>query len=174
MMAQNKGGSALLKTEDWLAVWLGFLIIILVLVFPGLRPGMPKFRWATGAGFAATVGENRPAREKGDRAAIGGAAKKVGDAAKAAKDAGLKKTSADVGRKLSGDAGALVGKVFSGENIWNSIKLGIAFWILSTIGIVLMGASVGKYIIGFPIVYAVAGLAQFIAGNSPLNYWGLE
>src|SRR3989304_3725257 len=200
MMAQNKGGSALLKTEDWLAVWLGFLIIILVLVFPGLRPEMPKFRWATDAGFAATVDENRPAvqklakdatakgeadlaaaatalsaaMDKGDRAAIGGAAKKVGDAAKAAKDAGLKKTSADVGRKLSGDAGALVGKVFSGENIWNSIKLGIAFWILSTIGIVLMGASVGKYIIGFPIVYALAWLSQFIAGNSTLNYWGLE
>jgi len=199
-MAQNKGGSALLKTEDWLAVWLGFLIIILVLVFPGLRPEMPKFRWATDAGFAATVDENRPAvqklakdatakgeadlaaaatalsaaMDKGDRAAIGGAAKKVGDAAKAAKDAGLKKTSADVGRKLSGDAGALVGKVFSGENIWNSIKLGIAFWILSTIGIVLMGASVGKYIIGFPIVYALAWLSQFIAGNSTLNYWGLE
>src|SRR3989304_3555176 len=174
MMAQNKGGSALLKTEDWLAVWLGFLIIILVLVFPGLRPEMPKFRWATDAGFAATVDENRPAvqklakdatakgeadlaaagagpraplgkaaRDKGDRAAIGGAAKKVGDAAKAAKDAGLKKTSADVGRKLSGDAGALVGKVFSGENIWNSIKLGIAFWILSTIGIAQMGAAGG-------------------------------
>src|SRR3990172_7367509 len=37
-----------------------------------------------------------------------------------------------------------------------------------------MGASVGKYIIGFPIVYALAWLSQFIAGNSTLNYWGLE
>src|SRR3972149_143512 len=154
MMAQSKGGSALLKTEDWLAVWLGFLIIILVLVFPGLRPEMPKFRWATDAGFAATVDENRPAvqklakdataqgeadlagggtetrpavqklakdatakgeadlaaaatalsaaMDKGDRAAIGGAAKKVGDAAKAAKDAGLKKKRAGGGRKARG------------------------------------------------------------------------
>src|SRR3972149_2039245 len=126
MMAQNKGGSALLKTEDWLAVWLGVLIIILILVFPRLRPGLPKFRRGGGVG------------------------------------------------KLSGDAGAFVGKVFSGQNIWNSIKLGIAFWILSTIGIVLMGASVGKYIIGFPIVYALAWLSQFIAGNSTINYWGLE
>src|SRR3990167_7060586 len=199
MMAQNKGGSALLKTEDWLAVWLGFLIIILVLVFPGLRPEMPKFRWATDAGFAATVDEKKPAVDtlvkdaeakgekdvaaaaaalkaavdKGDRAAIGSAAKKVGDAAKAAKDAGVKKLGADVGR-LSGTAGQLVGKVFSGENIWNSIKLGIAFWILSTIGIILMGANVGMYILGFPIVYVLAWLSQFIAGNSTLNYWGLE
>jgi uncharacterized membrane protein YadS len=199
MMAQNKGGSALLKTEDWLAVWLGFLIIILILVFPGLRPEMPKFRWATDAGFAAAVDGKKPAVDtlvkdaeaksekdvaaaaaalkaavdKGDRAAIGSAAKKVGDAAKAAKDAGVKKLGADVGR-LSGTAGQLVGKVFSGENIWNSIKLGIAFWILSTIGIILMGANVGKYILGFPIVYILAWLSQFIAGNSTLNYWGLE
>ncbi|OGK99998.1 MAG: hypothetical protein A3J45_06485, partial [Candidatus Rokubacteria bacterium RIFCSPHIGHO2_02_FULL_69_13] len=80
---------------------------------------------------------------------------------------------ADLG-KLSGTAGQLVGKVFSGENIWNSIKLGIAFWILSTIGIILMGANVGMYILGFPIVYVLAWLSQFIAGNSTLNYWGLE
>lgn len=46
-MADNKSGSTLLRTEDWLAVWLGFLIIVLVLV--GLRPELPKFRWATDA-----------------------------------------------------------------------------------------------------------------------------
>ena len=197
MMAQNKGGSALFKTEDWLAVWLGFLIIVLVIF--GVRPEMPKFRWATDAGFAAAVEEKRPAVEqlvkdaeakgekdvaaaaaalkaavdKGDRAAIGGAAKQVGDAAKKAQDAGVKKVGADVG-KLSGTAGALVGKVFSGQNIWNSIKLGIAFWILSTIGIVLMGGNVGMYILGFPIVYVLAWLSQFIAGNSTINYWGFE
>ena len=197
MMAQNKGGSALFKTEDWLAVWLGFLIIVLVIF--GVRPEMPKFRWATDAGFAAAVEEKRPAVEqlvkdaeakgekdvaaaaaalkaavdKGDRAAIGGAAKQVGDAAKKAQDAGVKKVGADVG-KLSGTAGALVGKVFSGQNIWNSIKLGIAFWILSTIGIVLLGGNVGMYVVGFPVVYALAWLSQFIAGNSTIKYWGLE
>ena len=62
MMAQNKGGLTLLKTEDWLAVWLGFLILVLVLL--GVRPEMPKFRWATDAGFAAAVAENKPAVEK--------------------------------------------------------------------------------------------------------------
>jgi len=198
-MAQDKGGSKLFKTEDWLAVWLGFLIIAVVLIFPALRPDMPSFRWATDAGFAAAVEEKKPAVDKlmkdaeakgegdvlaaatalkaavdkGERAAIGSAAKKVGDAAKAAKDAGVKKLGGEVGR-LSGTAGQLVSKVFSGENIWKSIKLGIAFWILSAIGIVLMGASVGQYIIGFPIVYALAWLSQFIAGNSTMNYWGLE
>ena len=46
-------GSSLLKTEDWLAVWLGFLILILVLA--GVRPQLPSFRWATDSGFAASV-----------------------------------------------------------------------------------------------------------------------
>lgn len=134
-MAENKGGSKLLKTEDWLAVWLGFLIIILVLA--GLRPELPRFRWTSDAGFAATVAEKKPAVaklvkdaeakgetdtlaaatalgaaiDKGDRAAIGSAARKVADAAKGAKDAGVKKLAGDVGR-LSSGAGAVVGRVF--------------------------------------------------------------
>jgi hypothetical protein len=34
------------KTEDWLAVWVGFIIIILIL--SGLSLKMPSFRWTTG------------------------------------------------------------------------------------------------------------------------------
>jgi uncharacterized integral membrane protein (TIGR00698 family) len=176
---------------------LGFLIIALVLA--GLRPEMPRFRWATDSGFAATVAENKPAVEKlikdaeakgekdllaaatalkaamdaGERAAIGGAAKKLADAAKKAQDPGLKKRGGDVG-KIGGDAGALVGKVFSGENIWKAVVIGIAYLILSVIGMALMGGNVGKYIVGFPIVYTLAWLSQMIAGNSTINYWGLE
>ncbi len=197
-MAENKGGLSLLRTEDWLAVWLGFLILAVV-VFNVWRPDMPRFRWATDAGFAASVDEKRPAVEKlmkdagakgeadllaaatalkvtvdkGDRAAIGSAARKVGDAAKKAQDAGLKKLGGDVG-KLSGDAGAFLSNVFSGENLWRSAKIGVLFWILATIGIVLMGGSVGRFIVGFPIVYVFAWLSQAIAGNSTMNYWGLE
>jgi len=97
----------------------------------------------------------------------------VADAAKNAKDAGVKKLGGEVGR-LSGPAGQLVSKVFSGENIWNSVKLGIAYLIISAIGIALMGGGVGKYIVGFPIVYALAWLSQVIAGNSTMSYWGIE
>ena len=197
-MADNKSGSALLKTEDWLAVWLGFVIIVVVLA--GLRPEMPKFRWATDAGFAATAAEQKPAIEKiakeaggkgeadlagaavalksamdgGDRAAIGGAAKKLGEAAGKAKDAGLKKKAGDVAKTVGGDAGASLGTVFAGENLWKAIVVGIGYLIVSALGIALMGGHAGKYVVGFPIVYALAWLAQVIAGNSTVNYWGLE
>ncbi len=190
-------GGSLLKTEDWLAVWLGFVIIILVLV--GVRPNMPSLRWATDSGFAASVAENKPlvesfikeaeakgeaelaaagtalraAIEKGDRAEIGGAAKKVGDLTKKTKDAGLKKMGGDIGR-ISGIAGQLISKVFSGENIWRSVVIGVSYLILSAIGIALMGGNIGKYIIGFPVVFVLAWLSQLIAGNSTVNYWGLE
>src|SRR3989304_3323237 len=61
-MADTRGGSSLLKTEDWLAVWLGFLIIVLVLA--GVRPDVPKFRWATDSGVAATAAGQKPAADK--------------------------------------------------------------------------------------------------------------
>ena len=197
-MPENRGGSTLLKTEDWLAVWLGFLIIVLVLA--GLRPEMPGFRWTTDGGFAVTVAENKPAVDKlgqdalakgepelgaaaaalrsamdaGDRAGVGSAARKLGDTAKTAKDAGLKKKAAGLVKDVGGAAGALVGRVFSGENIGRSVVIGVAYLILAAIGIALMGGNVGQFVVGFPVVYVLAWVAQFIAGNSTLNYWGLE
>ncbi|HEV8440392.1 MAG TPA: putative sulfate exporter family transporter [Methylomirabilota bacterium] len=196
-MPEDKRGLTLLRSEDWLAVWVGFLIIALVLI--GVRPDMPTYRWATDAGFAAAVADRKPvidrlateapakgeaelataadalksAADTGDRSAVGAAARKVADAAKKAKDPGLKKLGGEAGN-LAGDAGALVGRVFSGQNIWNAVKIGLAYWVLSAIGIALMGGNVRKYVLGFPLVFVFAWLSQVIAGNSSVNYWGLE
>ncbi len=115
----NKSGSSLLRTEDWVAVWLGFLLIVLILV--GVRPEVPKFRWAVG-----------------------------------------------------GDAGATLGAVLSNANLARAVVIGLGFLVLSAIGIAVMGGCVGAYVIGFPVVYALAWLSQLIAGNSTVNYWGLE
>jgi uncharacterized membrane protein YadS len=199
-MAKKKesGWSGLLAKEDWLAVWLGFLIIVIVLA--GVRPNMPKFKWATDGEFAGKVAEkksgvdkliqsatekNEPdvavaatalkaAMDSGKRSDIGSSAKKLGEAAKNAKDGDIKKKGDKLGKDISGEAGARVDKVFSGENIWNSVILGVAYLILSLIGIALMGGNVGKYIIGFPVVFAFAWLSQLIAGNVTINYWGFE
>jgi uncharacterized integral membrane protein (TIGR00698 family) len=188
----------LFRTEDWLAVWLGFLIVVLVLL--GVRPQMPTFKWATEGEFIATVAESKPAAEKfvrdaeargdpklfaaalalksaigaGDRAAIQNAAKKLGDTAKTVQDPGLRKKGDDLSKKLSEGAEALASKVFSTGNILKSIYIEIALLVLTAIGIALMGGKVGAFIIGFPIVYGLAWLSQFIAGNSTINYLGLE
>jgi uncharacterized membrane protein YadS len=115
----NKSGSSLLRTEDWMAVWLGFLLIVLIVV--GVRPEVPKFRWAVG-----------------------------------------------------GDAGPTLGAVLSSANLARAVVIGLAFLVLSSIGVALMGGRVGAYMVGFPVVYALAWLSQLIAGNSTVNYWGLE
>jgi len=181
-----------------MAVWLGFVIIAAVLL--GVRPPLPRFSWATDGEFAATAWENKPAVEKlikeaeakgeadlaasaaalktamdgNDRKAIGDASKKFGAAAKTAKDKALQKKAVDIDRVVGGRAGAAVSGVFSGESLWNAIKIGIAFLILSAIGVAFMGGNVTKYIIGFPVVYALAWLSHVIAGNATMNYWRLE
>src|SRR4030042_3121993 len=37
-----------------------------------------------------------------------------------------------------------------------------------------MCAKVGSFIAGFPIVFIIAWVSLFIAGNFTVNYWGLE
>lgn len=188
----------LLKTEDWLAVWLGFLIIVLVLA--GVRPQMPTFKWATENEFRATVAESKPTVEKfikdvevkgdakllaaalalrsaieaGDRMAIQNSAKKFGEITKTVEDPGLRKKGGNLSKKLSEGAGALASKVFSIGNILKSVYIGIAILLLTAIGVGLLGGKVGNFIIGFPIVYALSWLSQFIAGNATINYLGFE
>jgi hypothetical protein len=170
------GWSDLWKKEDWLAVWLGFLIIVLVLL--GVQVKMPSFRWTTGGEFSSLVAQMTPAvdsliksgEEKkeadllaaatglktamgtGDRTAIGDAAKKLGDASKKAQDAALKKKGEAISKEISGPAGQLPGKVFAGENIMRAVYIGIGYLILASIGIALMGGKLGTFIIGFPVV----------------------
>ena len=190
------GGSTLIKSEDWMTVWLGFLIILLVLF--GLQFKTPTFRWMGDGAFQSVAAENgagvdkllKAAQDKNEtdlvaaatglkaalagqeRKAIGDAAKKLGAAA--AQDAGLKKTAAGIGKKLSGDSGASLGKVFSGDNLWTSILIGVGFLILAAVGNALMGRSVGKFLVGFPVVFILTWLSLFIAGNTTVSYYGLE
>ena len=64
---------------------------------------------------------------------------KFAAAAKKTKDKALQKKAADIDRVVGGRAAAVVGGVFSGESLWSAIKIGIAFLILSAIGVALMG-----------------------------------
>lgn len=187
----------LVKSEDWLSAWLGLALIALVLA--GVRPEAPKFRWATegavadavatkraavGALAAAAASAGDPALAAaatslgaalggGDRTAIGKAARELAAAAKGAKDAGLGKEAAELGRSLR-DAGATLGSVLSARSLKAAAVIGLAFLVLSGIGVALLGGDVVRYAIGFPVVYVLAWLSQVVAGNSTVSHWGLE
>ncbi len=188
--------------EDWLTVLSGFLMVVLIvyLHYVGVSLQMPTFRWTTDGAFAVTVdaqrgalaqlvqkaesqGEDRllaaakslqAASATGDRAAIGAAARTLSDAAKTARDGRLTKSAAEIGSRLRRDAQATVGTVFSSENLWRSAAVGLAYLIVCAMGVALIGGRLTRYLAGFPIVYALAWLAQIIAGNATVHYWGVE
>jgi uncharacterized membrane protein YadS len=190
--------SGLWKNEEWLAVWIGFFIIILMLA--GLTVKLPGFKWVTDGQFAGFAQEMSPVAEalgkqagakgetalqteaaalkaaldKGDRKAAGEAGKKFEEAAKAAKDPGLKKNASKVGKDVKDNAANVTGKVFSANNILSAVYLGIGMLILSVIAMALMGAKIGMFIAGFPIIFIIAWISLFLAGNFTVNYWGLE
>lgn len=199
-MAKKKGidWSSLWKKDEWLAVWLGFLIIILILA--GLTVKIPGFRWTTDGEFASHSKKSLPliegiaktAEQKGEtalkdgaialktaigtanRKAIGDAARKLEDISKGIKDAGLKKKASDIGRDIRVQAGNLAGKVFSWENIKWSIYIGIGYLILSTLAMALMGAPASSFLAGFPVVFVIAWVSQLLAGNYTILDYGLE
>lgn len=109
-------GKNLLKSEDWLSIWIGFGIILIVIL--GFRPELPVFKWAS-----------------------------------------MK---------------SLFNNVFSTKNIFKSIYIGLTILIFSMAGIFVMEGKVAKFIIGFPIVYSLSWFSQLIAGNSAINYLGIE
>jgi len=194
----GSGWSVLWKSEDWLAVWIGFLIIILSLV--GMKVVVPHFKWVTEGEFAAFCSESAPqmdrlasqagekgekalqtealalkaALEKKDRKAVSDATKKFEGAIKDVKDKDLKKKAAGLAKATKGAAGNVIGKVFTADNIKWCIYIGIGILILSIIGMALMGHNVGMFVVGFPIVYIITLVALFVAGNYTINVYGLE
>ena len=65
-------------------------------------------------------------------------------------------------------------EVWNGPNLVSAILLGAAFLLLSALGVRLMGAPVGRYMAAFPMIFALAWIAQFLAGNAAAKYWGLS
>lgn len=199
-MAEKQGidWSSLWKKEDWWGVWIGFFIIALVLA--GLTVKIPKFKWTTDGEFSSYSTKMIPVVEKlttqaeekqevalkdslialktamdaKDRKAINDAAKKVEDSAKAAKDEGLKKRAGKLGKDVRGQAGAFLAKIFSAENIQWIIYIGIGYFILCIFAMALMGEKVGSYLLGYPIVFILAVIGLFIAGNYTVHEYGVE
>jgi uncharacterized integral membrane protein (TIGR00698 family) len=198
MANEERGWKSLIKTEDWLAVWIGFIVIFLILGVYAIKA--PKFKWVTDGEFAGFLAEAGPtadkmakaagekgetalqsqaaalkaAIDKGDRKAVGDAGKKLQEVAKEVKDKTLKKAAGELGKEAGANAGDRVGKVFTVDNILLSVYAAVAILILSIIAMALMGAQVGRFIIGFPIVFIIAWVSLALAGNYSIRYYGLE
>jgi uncharacterized integral membrane protein (TIGR00698 family) len=67
-----------------------------------------------------------------------------------------------------------LGQVFSAANIFRAVVLCADYLVLSAIGVRLLGGNLRAFIVGFPFVYLLAWLSQIVAGNSRVEYFGLE
>ena len=68
----------------------------------------------------------------------------------------------------------LTGRVFSPANLARSAGFGAAYLALAALGIALMRGDLRRFVLGFPLVFAVAWLALVLAGNAGVRAWGFE
>jgi uncharacterized membrane protein YadS len=103
------------RVEDWMVVWIGF--VILAAVVGGYKPASFSVKWSR--------------------------------------------------------AGEVVG-LFSTISVSGWLLLGAATALLAGLGVALMRGSAKPFLIGFPVVFALALGAQILAGNALANAWGIE
>ncbi|OFZ90127.1 MAG: hypothetical protein A2V78_17850 [Betaproteobacteria bacterium RBG_16_64_18] len=188
------------RTEDWVAVYVGFFIIAATLAafswkFVDLRGATSSFRWTTdsqiasrapnwsnaldgiakeaeGKGqkeIAAKANDLKGALEKGDRKAV---EKAAGDLAKVG---GRNTVPGSLGSEIRGHAAAVAeAKVFTWDNLSKIVGIGIIWLVVATVGFALIGGKVGAFVIGFPVVFALAWLARVLAGNGMFVEFGVE
>jgi uncharacterized membrane protein YadS len=187
------------RSEDWLAVLLGFVVIGLVIAafqwkLVDLRNVVSSFRWTTDAqissltpGWAASLDAiTKEAQAKGQAniAASSDALKAVlakgdrraiSDAAAALEKAGGRRSVAGaLATEIRGHANADVRRVLGWENLSKALLVGIGLFIIAGLGIALRGSPLGAFLVGLPFVFAIAWAARLLAGNGLFVDWGIE
>src|SRR5262245_31351089 len=186
------------RTEDWIAVVLGFLVITTVLVVfqwkvADLRNVVPNFRWTTDSQIASQTpgwidaldAVARDAQAKGQqtiveltgalKTALASKDRKATEAAAGRLAAAGNKTLAGaLATEIRGHAAATVDKVFASDNLLKVLYVGIGFVIVGAVGIFLLGARVTPFLIGLPVIFGLAWLARILAGNGLFVDWGIE
>jgi uncharacterized membrane protein YadS len=186
-------------TEDWVAVYLGFFIIVVVLAsfnwkWFDLGVTRANFRWTTDAQLAGSAPAWRAAMDDIARDANAKGRKDVSARAaelKGALDRGdrksIEKAAGDLskaggrntlagtlGGEIRGHAGAQTARVFSGDNLLKVLYIGVAMLVLGALGMALIGGNVGAFVIGWPVVFILAWIARVIAGNGLFIDYGIE
>ena len=187
------------RTEDWVAVYLGFFIILFTLAafswkFVDLGLARVTFRWTADSQIASSapawnaaldgIAKEADAKGKKDvvtkandlKSALGKADRKAIDKAGGdlAKAGGRNTMAGSLGTEIRGHAGATTSSVFSTENLLKVLYLGIAWLVVGVIGIVLIGGPVGAFVAGFPVVFILAWIARVLAGNGLFVDYGIE
>jgi uncharacterized integral membrane protein (TIGR00698 family) len=187
------------RTEDWIAVILGFVVIAAVLAafhwkVVDLRNFVQTYRWTTDSQIASfTPGWNQSL----DQLIADAQAQKQENVVKlatnlktaiAAQDRkAIDTASADLAklgsRTLAGSLGAEVrghaqasatDRVFVQSNLLKILYVFAGFVVVGGLGIYLLGGRVGAFLIGLPAIFALAWLARFAAGNGLFINWGIE
>jgi uncharacterized membrane protein YadS len=187
------------RTEDWIAVVLGFLVITATLLafqwkLFDLRNLAPTLRWTTDRQIAAlTPGwtaaldqiaqaaaakgqQNVVTLSNGVKEALSGKDRGA-IAAAAAKLAALsnKSLAGALGAEIRGHAAADAEKtVFTGANLLKALYVGIGFVIAGALGIGLLGFRVLPFLVGLPVIFGLAWAARLLAGNGLFIDWGIE
>ena len=189
------------RTEDWVAVYLGFFIIAAALVifsqkFFDLGQVRSTFRWTTDSQISARAAGWTTALDSviKDAEARGEQGKAVADSANAlkaalakndrkaidsaagalAKAGGRNTVAGSLGSEVRGHASASASKVFSGSNITKGVYIGIIGLVIGAIGFALIGGKVGAFLIAFPVVFILAWIARMLAGNGLFVEYGVE
>lgn len=195
---RENGWSALWKKDDWLSVWIGFLILGIFIA--GFTLTLPDWKWMSGGEFgrkgrawteraqalaadAQAKGEASlkgfldaliPALSAKDRLSAADAASTLQNAAKNVQDSDLKKRADAIGTEIRTAAGQRIARVLSWANLQGALLILVGFWVLAGLAILLMGEKLGRFLIGFPAVFVLAAVAFFIAGNDSVTYYGIE
>jgi len=68
----------------------------------------------------------------------------------------------------------LLGSIFITDNFIAILLSGFTVAILTSLVVRLMGSSVVKFFVGFPVLYILACVALLLAGNETVSNWGFE
>ena len=197
--AQSAAAAPAWRTEDWVATVLGFAVIAVILALfafkaVDLRNAVSSFRWTTDAQIASStpgwnaaldnvIAEASARRQQNVatfatnlKTALAGTDRKAieTEAGKLAA-LGSRTVAGALGKDIRGHAAATAEtRIFSAGNLSKVLYIGIGFLIVAAAGIALLGRPVVPFLIGLPVVFALAFLARLLAGNGLFVNWGIE
>ena len=186
------------RTEDWIAVVLGFVVITAVLLtfqwkIADLRSVVPSFRWTTNEQIELLTPNWNRALDQIVREAQAKGQANVVTLSRSLKDAlatqdrkaietaaaklaavGSRTIPGALGAEIRSHAAASTDKVFTHDNLLKAAYVGIGFVIVGALGIALVGSPVLPFLLGLPVVFGLAFGARFLAGNGLFVDWGIE